>query len=175
MATEHRTVIFRADASEELGGGHLMRCVALATAFAEAGWQVGFAVNAEALSVIPALADTVADVLVVSGDDEVPSLAERWPDGVALLVVEHYGRGAAFERRCRPWAAANLVIDDLADRRHCADVLVDQTYGREESDYLPLNGPDCRLLLGAPAIGKHVTLRRPDGGPDDAFSRSRRN
>ena len=149
MIGMHRTVVFRADASEELGGGHLVRCLALATAFAESGWNVGFAVNAQALSVVPSLAETVVDTLVVNGTDEVIDLEEHWPDGAALLVVDHYGRGAAFERRCRPWAAAVLAIDDLANRRHCADALVDQTYGREESDYLPLTGPNCRLLLGA--------------------------
>ena len=66
-----------------------------------------------------------------------------------LLVVDHYGRGAAFEHGCRPWAATILVIDDLADRRHCVDRLLDQTHGREEADYRLLTGPDCRLLLGA--------------------------
>ena len=149
MASEYRTAVFRADASEEIGGGHIMRCLTLATAFAEAGWHVGFAVNAAALSVMPALVETVADILVVSGNDEVPALAERWPEGAALLVVDHYGRDIAFERRCRPWAAAILAIDDLADRRHHADVLMDQTHGRQESDYRALTGPDCRLLLGA--------------------------
>ena len=98
---------------------------------------------------MPALVETVADILVVNGNDEVPALTERWPDGAALLVVDHYGRDIAFERRCRPWAAAILAIDDLADRQHNADVLVDQTHGRKDSDYRFLIGPDCRLLLGA--------------------------
>ncbi len=126
-----------------------MRCLALATAFAESGWNVGFAVNAQALFVVPSLTETVVDTLVVNGTDEIFDLEERWPDGAALLVVDHYGRGAAFERKCRSWATTILAIDDLADRQHCADILVDQTYGREESDYRPLTGSDCRLLLGA--------------------------
>ena len=40
VVNEHRTAVFRADASEELGGGHVMRCLTLATAFVEAGWHV---------------------------------------------------------------------------------------------------------------------------------------
>ena len=141
--------MFRADASREIGGGHVMRCLTLAEALAEQGWHVGFAVNAEAPSVVPSLADAVADILILGGGDEVAALKERWPEGVPLLVVDHYGRGAAFEHGCRPWAATILVIDDLANRRHRADLLLDQTQGRNEADYRLLTGPDCRLLLGA--------------------------
>ena len=149
MTDERRTIVFRADASEEIGGGHVVRCLALAAAFAGLGWRIGFAVNDEALTVVPSLPKSVADVLVVNGTDELPALVERWPGGADLLVIDHYARDAEFERRCRPWATTILAIDDLADRQHCADVLVDQTYGREESDYRPLTGRDCRLLLGA--------------------------
>ena len=48
-----------------------------------------------------------------------------------------------------------MVIDDLADRNHQCDILLDQTYGRIEKDYLnriPMNG---QLLLGS----KYALLR----------------
>ena len=76
-------------------------------------------------------------MILSSNDDEASSLAQRWPDGVALLVVDHYGRDAAFENKCRPWATSILVIDDLADRRHRADFLMDQTCGRKEPEPHP--------------------------------------
>ncbi len=126
-----------------------MRCLTLAGVLADEGWQVGFAVNAEAPSVVPSLTETVDSILILGEVDEITALRERWPDGVACLVVDHYGRDAVFERRCRPWAATILAIDDLADRTHCADLLLDQTHGREETCYRDLTGPDCKLLLGA--------------------------
>ena len=152
MIAKHRPIVFRADASEGVGGGHAMRCLILATAWAKEGWQVGFAVNARALSIVPALAGSAVDILVLNesdtGRDEASALAARWPDGVALLVVDHYERDATFERSCRPWAAAILAIDDLADRRHSADFLLDQTPGREARDYDGLVPPGCVMLLG---------------------------
>ena len=149
MTRERPTVVFRADASEEIGGGHIMRCLTLAEALTGAGWHVGFAVNDQALSVVPWLAEAVEDVLVLGEGDETSAMMERWAEGVALLVVDHYERDIAFERSCRPWTAAILAIDDLANRQHRVDVLLDQTYGRDESDYRTLTGPNCRLLLGA--------------------------
>ena len=151
-----------------------MRCLTLAEALTEQGWHVGFAVNAEAPSVVPSLADAVADILILGEDDEVAALKERWPEGVALLVVDHYGRGAAFELGCRPWAATIVAIDDLADRCHRADLLLDQTQGRNEADYRSLTCPDCRLLLGArfallrpqfQACRRRALARRGSDGP----------
>ncbi len=66
-----------------------------------------------------------------------------------LLVVDHYGRDAAFESACRDWVRRILVIDDLADRRHDCDFLLDQTAGREADDYRPLVPSHSRLLLGS--------------------------
>ena len=44
--------VFRADASGLLGGGHVMRCLAIARALSDAGWHCGFACNEEAADVI---------------------------------------------------------------------------------------------------------------------------
>ena len=149
MNAERPTAIFRADASREIGGGHVMRCLTLAAELTALGWHVGFAVNDQALSVVPSLAEFFDDFLVLGeDDDESNALRQQWPDGAALLIVDHYGRDSEFERRCRPWAGAILAIDDLADRSHCINLLLDQTHGREEADYRALTGPNCRLLLG---------------------------
>jgi UDP-2,4-diacetamido-2,4,6-trideoxy-beta-L-altropyranose hydrolase len=40
------------------------------------------------------------------------------------------------------------VIDDLANRRHDADLILDQTPGRQDRAYRDLSPPDCRFLLG---------------------------
>ena len=75
-------------------------------------------------------------------------MAAALPRGCDLLVVDHYGRGAEFEAACRPWAACILVCDDLADRQHDCDLLLDPTLGRKATDYVPLTPRSCRMLLG---------------------------
>ncbi len=84
--------------------------------------------------------------------DETPDPAAGFyaaiPGGCDLLVVDRYGLDERFERSCRPWARRILVIDDLADRRHDCNVLLDQSPGRQTADYRPLVPPDCSILIG---------------------------
>ncbi|HRQ61258.1 MAG TPA: UDP-2,4-diacetamido-2,4,6-trideoxy-beta-L-altropyranose hydrolase, partial [Alphaproteobacteria bacterium] len=66
-----------------------------------------------------------------------------------LVVVDHYGLDAAYERPARTWAKRIVVIDDLADRHHDCDVLIDSTFGRNSSDYKSLVPVHCKILCGA--------------------------
>lgn len=169
MAVAH-TVLIRCDASPALGGGHAMRCLALADAFAEHGAACSFATNPEAAALVPGLARHRHHVIACDAPDEAEALARLHPGGVDLLVVDHYRRDAAFERACRRFARAILAIDDLADRPHDCDWLVDPTLGRTEASYRPLVPATATLLLGP----DHALLR-PAFAAARAASLARRN
>lgn len=124
-----------------------MRCLALADGLARAGWHCRFRVAPGTLETVPALARSGHEVV----SDSAPQ------QQVQLLVVDHYGLDAAFETACRPWARHILAIDDLADRRHDCDLLLDQTLGRAAADYRELTPGHCVQLLGP----QHALLR-PD-------------
>lgn len=79
-------------------------------------------------------------------------LAEYCPD---WLIVDHYGLDATWEEALAPYSRHLMVIDDLADRFHQCDLLLDQTFGRQEADYRPLVPQHCRLLCGS----KYALLR----------------
>lgn len=129
-----------------MGGGHVMRCLALAAALEEAGCSVLFAVTAETLAVMPAISSR--PVSVVKTATNALHLREAVPDGCDLLIVDHYAWDESLETPCRSWAEKIMVIDDLADRRHDCDILLDQTYGRNPSDYDGLVPAGCDTLAG---------------------------
>jgi len=130
-----RHAVIRADASSSIGGGHAMRCLALADALSAEGWTVTFATTPETVQTVPALR-RAGHTCVSLADAKVPgALREALPGGCDLLVVDHYGLDAAYESDCRQIARKILVIDDLADRDHDCDVLVDPTLGRDGRAY----------------------------------------
>jgi UDP-2,4-diacetamido-2,4,6-trideoxy-beta-L-altropyranose hydrolase len=134
-----RRAVFRADAIPQLGGGHLYRCLALAHALTEEGWDCSFACNEGAERIVPWLEDGGFRRV------DVGLLGEH---GADLLVIDHYDLAAGYEKTCRAWAKQILVIDDLANRQHDADVLLDQNIGRRSSEYAGLVPSGCRLLVG---------------------------
>ena len=73
------------------------------------------------------------------------------------LIVDHYALEQKWETQMRPHVRKIMVIDDLANRQHDCDILFDQTYGREITDYQSLISENCKLLLGS-----GNALLRPD-------------
>lgn len=71
------------------------------------------------------------------------------------LVIDHYALDRRWEQTMRPHTRSIMVIDDLADRPHACDLLLDQTLGRRAADYVPLVPDGCELLCGV----KYALLR----------------
>lgn len=115
-----------------------------------AGWRCAFAALPTSCETLQGLANFAYETLVLDSneDNESQALAQKYPGGVDLLVVDHYGRDANFERACRPWARQILVVDDLANRSHDCALLLDQTPGQCGGDYKTLIPSDCQMLVG---------------------------
>jgi len=143
-------VVFRADAAPAMGGGHVQRCLALGEALVAAGWRSAFAFRAGTLETVPALAASPHRLLPLAGaEDEEPALlASEIGARCELLVVDHYGRGAAFETAGRRFASRIMAIEDQPGRRHDCDLLLDPTPGRNAANYRNLVSAGCKLLLG---------------------------
>lgn len=147
--SDPRLAVFRTDASPSIGSGHVRRCQVLQHCLERAGWVTCIAGIPETPDSVPTLRkDGSFRALAGSSDETAAWLRETWPCGADLLVVDSYRLDAGFESDCRPWAKKILVIDDLADRPHDCDLLLDTNYGREEEDYRGLVPETCQLLVG---------------------------
>jgi UDP-2,4-diacetamido-2,4,6-trideoxy-beta-L-altropyranose hydrolase len=162
--------VFRTDASIEIGTGHVMRCLTLADALREKGVICHFitrnlpghlAERMEArgfpVSLLPPPADAAppgppahaawAGVTWERDSGETRAILDHAP--ADWLILDHYAFDARWEDQVRPGARKLMVIDDLADRPHRADLLLDQNLGRSEEDYADLLPGTATCLLGA--------------------------
>lgn len=168
-------IVFRVDASLLMGTGHVMRCLTLAQQFQMLGThqivficrehtghlidyieQLGFTAYRLPQNSIPApsiqnipfrLAHSHWLGATQSEDASLTAaiLETLQPD---WLVVDHYALDAEWELKLANHTQRLMVIDDLADRQHQCDVLLDQTFGRLAADYESKVPSNCRLLLG---------------------------
>jgi UDP-2,4-diacetamido-2,4,6-trideoxy-beta-L-altropyranose hydrolase len=140
---------FRVDATQKLGGGHAMRCLTLANALSKLGLEARIFAAAGFSETVPAsLREGIAVRTIAEGTAFRSVLAQELPGGADILIFDHYDISAAIEAETRRLARCTLVIDDLADRPHDCDILLDQTVGRASADYAGLVEPQCVLLVG---------------------------
>jgi UDP-2,4-diacetamido-2,4,6-trideoxy-beta-L-altropyranose hydrolase len=142
-------VAFRCDAGRGIGGGHIGRCLTLAEALRAVGAQVRFFVRAGTLEGAPTLPNSGFPYTVLQGPipDEALEMAQRG-DAFQLLVLDHYGREAAFARAARKFAANVLVIDDAPNRPHDCDILLDTFGGHSEAAWRAVAGASPEILSG---------------------------
>ena len=132
-------ITFFVNASPSIGGGHVMRCLTLGNLLVRHGARVAFAVTAESLECVPALGRS---------DFEFFRPEELASQSTDILVFDSYAIDANLEHAFRPHLRRIVVIDDLANRQHDCDLLVDQNLGRQERHYTGLLPPHARVLAG---------------------------
>jgi UDP-2,4-diacetamido-2,4,6-trideoxy-beta-L-altropyranose hydrolase len=172
-------IVFRVDSSAQMGSGHLMRCLTLANALRRRGAVIffvsrlhkgnlieklemeGYCVHKLSMSLDTSdylkdyetwlgasLAQDIDETLNVLGDE-----CFDW------LIVDHYSLGKTWEQAVRVVTDKIMVIDDLADREHDCDILLDQNYfglGTERR-YVSWISASTRTLLGP-----HFALLQPE-------------
>jgi len=151
-------IVIRADASATIGSGHVMRCLTLAGALRGRGAEVRFVCRAHE-GHLAALIHTEGHDCTLLGpgsagamqrDDAAETAnAIRQTGPCDWLIVDHYSLDHQWEATMRPHAKKIMVIDDLANRQHDCDLLLDYLCTRRPEHYRPLTPPACRLLLGA--------------------------
>ena len=174
-------IVLRCDASLQIGTGHVMRCLTLANALTKKGHHCTFICKSHAGNLIEKIkqnghqAYTLA--VAIDSDKQTGESAYRldhshWLGSsqaldatqcqqllshhtVDWLIVDHYALDYEWESRLRAYAKRILVIDDLADRAHDCDLLLDQNLGMQDTDYVRLVPSHCELLTGT----KYALLR----------------
>lgn len=155
-------IVIRADASTSIGTGHIMRCLTLAGRLREKGCTITFvcrdwpgninhliAASGYRLYALPAFSKGWRGFDWERDAAETVSVIEQSGTAVAWLIVDHYRLDWHWQQKLRQHVGEIMVIDDLADRKHNCDILLDQNVFLNTKDpyqgYVPAH---CRRLLG---------------------------
>jgi UDP-2,4-diacetamido-2,4,6-trideoxy-beta-L-altropyranose hydrolase len=163
-------VTFRVDASIQIGTGHLSRCLNLANELSRRGAKCNFisrdmpeyfinqiqadghgycalqrnnlpTLNNESISLIWSADSQMSDAqqtLNLIADD-----IQDW------IIVDHYSLDINWELGVRNGSTRLMVIDDLANRQHVCEILLDQNMqDKKQSRYIEKVDQSCKILLG---------------------------
>jgi UDP-2,4-diacetamido-2,4,6-trideoxy-beta-L-altropyranose hydrolase len=158
--------VFRTDASLSIGNGHVMRCLSLAQALRAHGGACVFVCTSDvgnlnalvsshgfavcSLPVFPNETRTCSEQLLsLWREDALATIqALQTLKPVDWLILDHYGLDQQWEQELRPHVGQLMVIDDLANRAHACDILLDQNPGRLAEDYAHWVPSNCKVLTG---------------------------
>ena len=158
---EKKTLLIRADATPEMGSGHVMRCLALAQAWKRIGGK--------SLFVSAAVPDMLADRLRNSGialkrisveygseTDSAVTSATASVEHAAWSVIDGYQFTSRYYQRLKSCGSRVLVMDDVCHTdRYDVDAILNQNPYASEEVYRS-RGSDASLFLGT----RYVLLRR---------------
>ena len=184
-------VVFRVDASLKIGTGHVMRCLTLAKMLKENGLNIEFIcrkhkgnlinkINSSGFNVyeLEILEEAKVDNKLAHSQWLEVTQQQDANDCINILklqkcdwlIVDHYALDEYWQKKLKTHYKKLMVIDDLADRKHLCNILLDQSYGRKYKDYLTLVPEECKLLLGS-----KYALLRPEFAEWRAYSLERRS
>lgn len=167
-------IVFRTDASIAIGTGHVMRCLTLASYLRERNAVVTFIcrehegnlcnlIGERGFAVIKLAANSVG-IEVEDATVHATWLGVAWQDDAEQtraaiidagskpdwLIVDHYALDNRWESEVRTSVCRVMVIDDLADRKHDCDLLLDQNMvSKMQTRYVDKVPTACGMLLGS--------------------------
>ena len=183
-------VVFRVDASVQIGIGHVMRCLTLAKSLKRHKVTVKFICRKHHGNLIDEIKLQGFEVFELkfldTCDIDRSSNYSHWlgvtqqQDSnecvdffqfkeIDWMVIDHYSIDEVWQKELKPYYKNLMVIDDLANRKHLCDILLDQTFGRNKNEYTKLVPKFCKLLLGS-----YYSLLRPEFENWRGFSLNRR-
>jgi len=165
-------IVFRVDSSDQMGVGHLMRCLTLANELQQQNHKITFICrelmgNLISLIKYPLLVlpkddsfqfdDLYLNWLGVAQEQDARQTIKVIPKNTDLLIVDSYALDEEWHQKLRYHTNKIMVIDDLADRQFDCDILLNQNLGSQKEDYQDKVPDNIKLLLGC-----NYALLRPE-------------
>ena len=148
-------IVIRTDASVDLGTGHVMRCLTLADELRQHDATVHFICRKEPGNLIELIEKRGYKVHRLSPDIDLNTdqkLTQNILKNLSIfpdwLIIDNYNIDISWESSLRDFTKKIMVIDDLENKQHDCDILLNQNYGINENQYKGLVSEHCIRLIG---------------------------
>ena len=160
-------IVIRADASLQIGSGHVMRCLTLAN-YLKNHAEILFLCRPHEGNLIKLIEQNQFSVRVLNPpnlisdyslvhsqwlgstqkEDAQQCLKALGVEKYDWMIVDHYALDKTWQFLMKESFRKLMVIDDLGDRCHICDLLLDQNFGSNHEKYKGLIPKNCYVLLG---------------------------
>tara|TARA_Y100000816_G_scaffold1913_1_gene1081 strand:+ start:29216 stop:30286 length:1071 start_codon:yes stop_codon:yes gene_type:complete len=162
-------VIFRVDSSKNIGSGHVIRCLRIANKLRDKSADCSFICKELSGSLIKLIKDQGFKVFLLSQEIKMPNKNSsiivdklfNWKTDALqtaeilknlqtnTLIVDHYGIDKKWEDYQKPYCKKIMAIDDLDNRKHSVDIILDQNlFPNIQKRYLKNSNKNCRKFIG---------------------------
>ena len=128
-------LFIRVDSSPEIGIGHMMRCLTLAQELKNNFDKIIFLTQKDSGNFIGTIMKNEFEVIFIPTTNNDPNIIKNlitaYSENKNFLLIDHYDIGSNFESSLKNIFERIFVIDDLANRKHDCDLLIDQNYYRD--------------------------------------------
>jgi len=164
-----KKIVFRVDSGNHIGMGHLMRCLTLANELQKHNFEVHF-ITKDHSGFVSELISGKFHTKIISGGVKTALSSEEKKDysnwlgqteeedllqtnqylneisGADLFIIDHYSLDIRYEEKVQ--AQHVMIIDDLWNRKHVCDLLLDQNIAARKENYKNLMSREPRYLMG---------------------------
>ena len=171
MKVSKLKILIRVDSSIHIGGGHVSRCLTLAKFIRKKGCEVEFFCAEFDGNIITKIrnknfivhtSSALENPLTSDNNDPLKHVKYAWEIDAKLtvellarknrsydlLIVDSYQLDNRWEKEVSRFVPTVMVIDDLGNRNHYCDILLDQVHGSSDKKYDGLLDKPCLTLFG---------------------------
>ena len=160
-------IFIRVDSGIDIGIGHMMRCMSLAETLPKTNFEVIFISKKLNNTIYDLISKKIYKICILPENNqnrniimhdaiETQKIITSFDDPTSWLLVDHRKLDIEWEKILRKFVKKIIVIDDLADKKHDCDILIDQNlYEKMNERYENLVPKNCKQLLGP----KYALLR----------------
>ena len=164
-----KNFVIRVDSGREIGFGHGMRCLTIANEIKKKEFNVLIIMNRERNNLGELFKKNGHDVSYIINRkigfkkidvkydlEQTKRILQKFKEKIDIFLIDHYNIDYKWEKSLRQYVRKIVVIDDLNNRKHDCDLIIDQgLHHNMKNLYVKLVPKNCKILTGP----KYAILR----------------